>query len=141
MTTRARRALPGEGVPWRCAVDRPVRDGGPWELLVQRYRPFLTRVAASYDIGEAAEDAVARTFGRLIEEGVSSRPRETVKCWLAVTIRDECLTALRQRRREHPTNPANVDALTPPLTVVGPDIATLQQLSFDERGMSDAYYG
>lgn len=139
------------------SVDQSVADGRPWELLVRRYRPYLIRIAARYDIGEAAEHAVARTFARLIEQGGSIRRPEAVRCWLALTIRDECLTALRQRRREQPTDPANVDALSPPVTMVGGGAveslpvedgllrlartpATIHQLCFEEQGQFDAVY-
>ena len=123
---------------------------------MRRYQPYLLRIAARYDIGEAAEHAVARTFARLVEQGGSMRGPEAVRCWLALTIRDECLTALRQRRSEQPTDPANVDALSPPVTVVGRDAvgdlpiehAHLRlgqtpaniQLPIEEEGQPDAVY-
>jgi DNA-directed RNA polymerase specialized sigma24 family protein len=124
---------------------------------VRRYRPYLLRIAARYDIGEAAGHAVALTFARLAQQGGTIQGPEAVRCWLAVTIRDECLTALRQRRREQPTDAANVDALSPPVTVLGRDAvddllvedahlhlgqtpATLHQLPFEEEGQFDAVY-
>jgi DNA-directed RNA polymerase specialized sigma24 family protein len=124
---------------------------------VRRYEPYLLRIAARYDIGDAVEHAVARTFARLVEQGGSIRGSEAVRCWLALTIREECLTALRQRRREQPTDPANVDALSPPVTVVGRDAvadvpvedvhlgfgqapANIHQLPFGEEGQSHAVH-
>lgn len=143
--------------PRTISADLSVADGRPWELLVRRYQPYLLRIAARYDIDEAAEHAVARTFARLVEQGGSVRGPEAVRCWLALTIRDECLAALRQRRREQPTDPANADALSTPVTVVGRDAvddlpvedvhlrlgqtpAIIYQLPFEEEGQSDAVY-
>ena len=92
-------------------------DGGgtrAWELLVQRYQPYLLRLAASYRIHEDAHDAVQTTFLRLLEHGAQIRRPEAVKYWLATVLRRECLAVVERRRREQPTDVEAIDAMVGP---------------------------
>lgn len=92
-------------------------DGGgtrAWELLVQRYQPYLLRLAASYRIHEDAHDAVQTTFLRLLEHGAQIRRPEAVKYWLATVLRRECLSVVERRRREQPTDVEAIDAMVGP---------------------------
>ena len=89
-------------------------DGGgtrAWELLVQRYQPYLLRLAASYRIHEDAHDVVQTTFMRLFEHGTEIRRPEAVKYWLATVLRRECLAVVERRRREQPTDVEAIDAM------------------------------
>jgi len=105
-------------------------DGGgtrAWELLVQRYEPYLLRLAASYRIGEDVHDAVQNTFLRLLEHGSEIRKPEAVKYWLATVLRHECLSVITRRRRERPVDVENLSTLLPPTGEAALDSALLSE--------------
>jgi RNA polymerase sigma factor (sigma-70 family) len=97
-----------------CFADAEGGDTRAWELLVQRYQPYLLRLAASYRIQEDAHDAVQTTFLRLLEHGAEIRRPEAVRYWLATVLRRECLSVVQRRRREQPIDVEAIDAMVGP---------------------------
>lgn len=97
-----------------CFEDTRDADHEAWEIMFRHYQPYLMRLAASYRLGEDAHDAVQETFIHLVEHGGGIRKPQSLKYWLATVLRHECLRIIARRRREHPVDADNMDALLPP---------------------------
>jgi RNA polymerase sigma factor (sigma-70 family) len=96
-------------------------DQAAWAQLFSRYRGRVEGVVRSFRLREAdGDDAIQRTWLRLVEHHRAIRDPEHLEGWLAVTARRECLAIMRADGRE--TSADLVD--------VG-DSANLEQLVLD----------
>jgi RNA polymerase sigma factor (sigma-70 family) len=76
-------------------------DREAWEALVRARTGMLWAIARGYGLSEQdASDAVQTSWLRLVEHLSGIRDPAAVGAWLATTLRRECLTTLRRRRRE-----------------------------------------
>lgn len=95
-----------------------------WRRLVHQCGPVLRRVSLSYGLGEAdAADAVAAAWSKLVEHIGALRDVSAVRAWLITTLRRECLSRARARKREQPV--ADFAGVDEPAHVVDFDRALL----------------
>lgn len=72
-----------------------------WRQLIDRFGQLLRHVSSTYRLGDAeAEDAVATTWSKLVEQIGSLRDGRAVAGWLVTTLRRECIARARMRSRE-----------------------------------------
>ena len=88
------------------------------DLLIDRYASVVWATARSFRLGEAdVHDAVQNTWLRMIEHLGDLRDADRLPGWLATTARRECLSIVRQGRREvvglDPAVVESVEAGTP----------------------------
>ena len=76
-----------------------------WQELFRRYTPLVLSVCRRYGVvGADAEDVGGNVWLRLVLNLMTIREPEALPGWLATTVRHECLTLLRKRRREIPND-------------------------------------
>ena len=84
-------------------------DQAAWALLQDRYTKRVRNVVRGYRLSpHDVDDIVQTTWLRLVEHIAGLRDAEAVGAWLETTARRECLTTLRRRKRETPTDVASL---------------------------------
>jgi RNA polymerase sigma factor (sigma-70 family) len=82
-------------------------DRAAWDLIVERYSPLVWAVCRRFRLSDAdADDVVAGVWLRLVERLGTIREPAALPGWLATTTRNECLQAVRARKRQVPVDGA-----------------------------------
>ncbi len=112
MTTDPPTELGPSGQPALVNLVHRARDGdaNAWNQLVDRFAPLVWSVCRRHRLSDAdAEDVCATVWLRLVERLDSIRTPEALPGWLATTTARECLTVLRQRKRQVPVDAGDFD--------------------------------
>jgi RNA polymerase sigma factor (sigma-70 family) len=76
-----------------------------WQKIVERYTPLVVSVCHGHGIrGADADDVGGSVWLRLVANLAGIREPEALPGWLRTTTRHECLTLLRHRSRQIPTD-------------------------------------
>jgi len=76
-----------------------------WQKIVERYTPLVVSVCQGHGIrGADADDVGGSVWLRLVANLAGIREPEALPGWLRTTTRHECLTLLRHRSRQIPTD-------------------------------------
>jgi RNA polymerase sigma factor (sigma-70 family) len=85
-----------------------------WQEIVRRYSPLVLSVCHRYGVvGADADDIGGTVWLRLVVNLVRIREPEALPGWLSTTVRNECLTLLRNRNREIPNDQQVFDKAEP----------------------------
>jgi RNA polymerase sigma factor (sigma-70 family) len=80
-------------------------DQEAWDRIVERYAPLVWSVCRRYGLsGPDLDDVGAAVWLRLVESLGAIREPAALPGWLATTARRECLSLLRSKNRQIPTN-------------------------------------
>ncbi len=92
-------------------VDRArAGDAVAWNAVVDRFASLLWSVCRRHRLSDAdAEDVCATVWLRLVERLDSIRTVEALPGWLTTTTARECLAVIRHRKRQVPTEAAEVE--------------------------------
>lgn len=86
-----------------------------WDRIVERYAPLVWSVCRRHRLSETdAEDVGATVWLRLVERLGTLREPAALPGWIASTTRNECLSCLRSRKRQVPTEDVEVADASPP---------------------------
>jgi RNA polymerase sigma-70 factor (ECF subfamily) len=106
-----------------------------FEALLERYRPFLTNLAARQLGRPAAEDVVQDVLLSVWQHVHTFDPRRgTFRAWVAQITRRRIINEMRRRRSRPQAEPDPDGMLLDRLPHGGPDVADL--LAVDERRMA-----
>ncbi len=105
LAAAARRRPPADGHDVEQLLSTALAgDHASWQALVDRFAPFLHRVARSHGLNRhEAEDAVQETWLRLVRHVDDVRDPRALAGWLRTTVRRESLRVRERSGRERPT--------------------------------------
>jgi RNA polymerase sigma factor (sigma-70 family) len=76
-----------------------------WRELVERYAPLVSTVCGRHGLsGADAEDVSGEVWLQLVSKLHTIRTPEALPGWLTTTTRHECLTLLRRKQRQLPSD-------------------------------------